>query len=372
MPDASMTDKLLHWDIFCRVIDNYGDIGVCWRLARQLAKEHQRIVRLWVDDLASLQAMCSAVACDRSSQLLEGVEIRRWDQAAESVLCSLPIADAVIEAFACELPEPYLLAMVAREQPPVWFNLEYLTAESWAESCHALASPHPRHPLTKYFFFPGFTDRSGGLLRERGLLAERQQYQQGLPTKKPYEISLFAYREAPYAEFLTALAAAPQETVCHVPAGQALAALREHLGGNGPWMMGSARILPIPFLSQAEYDHLLWRCDLNFVRGEDSFIRAQWAGRPFIWQAYRQDDGAHLTKLSAFLDRYCAGLSHDTSTSLRQLFDGWNTGHGFAEAFRKHLSNEFPHAELASRWSNTLAQQEDLASSLLRFASAKV
>jgi hypothetical protein len=23
----------LHWDIFCRVIDNFGDIGVCWRLA---------------------------------------------------------------------------------------------------------------------------------------------------------------------------------------------------------------------------------------------------------------------------------------------------------------------------------------------------
>ena len=43
----------LSWDIFCTVVDNYGDIGVCWRLARQLAAEHGFAVRLWVDDLAS-------------------------------------------------------------------------------------------------------------------------------------------------------------------------------------------------------------------------------------------------------------------------------------------------------------------------------
>ena len=28
----------MHWDMFCRVIDNYGDIGVCWRLAADLAR----------------------------------------------------------------------------------------------------------------------------------------------------------------------------------------------------------------------------------------------------------------------------------------------------------------------------------------------
>ena len=27
----------LLWDIFCQVIDNHGDVGVCWRLARELA-----------------------------------------------------------------------------------------------------------------------------------------------------------------------------------------------------------------------------------------------------------------------------------------------------------------------------------------------
>ena len=40
------------WDVFCRVVDNYGDAAVCWRLARQLADEHGARVRLWIDLLA--------------------------------------------------------------------------------------------------------------------------------------------------------------------------------------------------------------------------------------------------------------------------------------------------------------------------------
>ena len=43
----------LAWDIFCTVIDNYGDIGICWRLARQLRVDDGQRVRLWVDDLTS-------------------------------------------------------------------------------------------------------------------------------------------------------------------------------------------------------------------------------------------------------------------------------------------------------------------------------
>ena len=41
------------WDIFCSVVDNFGDIGVCWRLARRLSAGLGQQVRLWVDDLAA-------------------------------------------------------------------------------------------------------------------------------------------------------------------------------------------------------------------------------------------------------------------------------------------------------------------------------
>ena len=51
-----LVNSMRSWDIFCKVIDNYGDMGVCWRLAADLASRAHR-VRLWVDDLAALSWM---------------------------------------------------------------------------------------------------------------------------------------------------------------------------------------------------------------------------------------------------------------------------------------------------------------------------
>ena len=46
----------MQWDVFVRVIDNYGDVGVCWRLACGLAARGEQ-VRLWLDDLTALDWM---------------------------------------------------------------------------------------------------------------------------------------------------------------------------------------------------------------------------------------------------------------------------------------------------------------------------
>src|SRR4029078_8068955 len=92
-----------------------------------------------------------------------------WPQAARG--------DVFIEAFGCGLPSSYLDAMIALAAQPVWINLEYLSAESWIESSHGLVSRHPRLPLQRHFYFPGFTPQSGGLLREAGLLARRDAFQ---------------------------------------------------------------------------------------------------------------------------------------------------------------------------------------------------
>ncbi|MCK6396780.1 elongation factor P maturation arginine rhamnosyltransferase EarP, partial [Zoogloea sp.] len=179
----------MRFDLFCRVIDNYGDIGVCWRLARQLAAEHGHPVRLWVDDLRSLQPLLPESDPGATAQTQHGVEIRHWPTATGeeftenwSADAADAVGDVVIEAFACELPPAFVAAMAAiatQARPPAWINLEYLSAESWAEDCHGLASPHPTLPLTKYFFFPGFGERSGGLLRESELLARRDAVQTG-------------------------------------------------------------------------------------------------------------------------------------------------------------------------------------------------
>ncbi|MDR2876073.1 MAG: elongation factor P maturation arginine rhamnosyltransferase EarP, partial [Methylobacillus sp.] len=204
-----MNQPAKHWDIFCAVIDNFGDIGVCWRLARQLAAEHGCMVRLWVDDVSRMQALHPEINPSLETQFACGVEVRRWVQDFPEV----EPADVVIEAFGCALPMTYEHAMAARARPPVWINLEYLSAESWVEMCHALPSPHPFLKLTKYFFFPGFTDGTGNLLREADLLEQRETFRAASenfraslgippPTADELLVSLFCYDSAPRADLL--------------------------------------------------------------------------------------------------------------------------------------------------------------------------
>jgi uncharacterized repeat protein (TIGR03837 family) len=328
------------WDIFCNVVDNFGDIGVCWRLARQLANEQGAVVRLWVDKLESFQALCPQVDCGLAVQTLQGVEIRRWSPAFGHDTTIVP-AEVVVEGFGCRLPGSFLAAMAARTPQPVWINLEYLSAEDWVESHHCLPSPHPQLPLVKYFFFPGFTEHTGGLPVERDLALRRGAFQRepaavnafraaiGVAPAQPDTLvtSLFCYEDAAVPELLDAWAKGANTIECLVPAGPPLrrvAALTGPLRPGEVWRSGRLQVNAIPFLDQDAYDRLLWASDLNFVRGEDSFVRAQLAARPLVWQVYAQDADAHLLKMDAFLGRYCRGMDDTLATALRQFWQAWN------------------------------------------------
>ena len=346
------------WDIFCRVIDNFGDIGVCWRLSADLAgRGHQ--VRLWIDDASSLAWM----APDTGS-----VSVRPWAEAEVSPPCP---GDVVVEAFGCNPPAAFVTQM-QRNTPPKWINLEYLTAESWAEGCHGMASPHPTLPLTKYFFFPGFSAVSGGLLRERDLLRDRDEYLSIIPAAEELNISLFCYDTAPVGPLIEALAGASQPVRCHVFPGKPQKAVAACLGGSGLWQRGNALIKPVDFVPMDEYDPLLWACDVNFVRGEDSFVRAQWAGKPFVWHVYQQEGEAHLVKLAAFLDRYCVGMETDLALIVRRMFVAWNTGGDVWVAWRDFLDRRHEIGAHNRRWADQLASLPDLATALVNFCAAKV
>ncbi len=136
------------WDIFCSVVDNFGDIGVTWRLARQLVVEHKCEVRLWVDDLRAFERMCPEVDVRLDQQWQEGVDVRHWP----AEWATTPAADVVIAAFACQLPPDYMEAMAQRERVPLWMNLDYLSAEDWVVGCHRLPSVKFKG-VQKYFFF---------------------------------------------------------------------------------------------------------------------------------------------------------------------------------------------------------------------------
>ena len=345
-----MNPDQLRCDIFCAVVDNYGDAGVCWRLARQLADEHGWRMRLWIDDLAPLLQL--APDCAASA-----VDVRIWHKDWPAVWPQADVADVVIEAFACELPAAYVEAMAACARPPVWLNLEYLTAESWAAGCHGMRSPHPRLPLVKYFFFPGFDTASGGLLREQDYDARRAAFDAaafraefGIPPRAADEltISLFSYDNPALAELMRAWAGSPQP----------LRVLRP--GGIGAVVTeGNLTVHPLPFLPQPRYDELLWACDLNFVRGEDSFVRAQWAAKPFVWHIYPQADEAHRVKLDAFL------AIHPAGAQLKTFWHAWN---GVGTPDWPAFAASLPALDAPlQQWARTLAARPDLAARLVHF-----
>lgn len=309
----------LLWDIFCTVIDNHGDLGVCWRLARQLRDAGQR-VRLWVDDASALAWMAP------TAHQQAGLEVRPWAQASPSrALQDLPLADVWIEAFACEIPEAFVAhAVASRAQQPVWINLEYLSAEDWVPRMHGLPSPvmsGPARGWTKRFFYPGFTPNTGGLLREAKLERRQKAFdrtvwrQQNAPklASDSLLISLFCYEPAALPQLLTQLGATTHHLL--VTPGRPLAAVQQALTGM---TTAQARWSALPYTDQDGFDEMLWACDLNFVRGEDSLVRALWAGRPFVWHIYPQDDHAHHAKLEAFLDWLQA------PESLRRFHRVWN------------------------------------------------
>ncbi|PHV11960.1 elongation factor P maturation arginine rhamnosyltransferase EarP [Chitinimonas sp. BJB300] len=376
----------LSWDIFCTVIDNFGDIGVCWRLARQLAQERGEPVRLWVDDLAALGMLQTQLDINAATQMRDGVEIRHWTTPFPTV----QPYQVVIEAFACNPPNELLTAMVATNPKPVWINLDYLSAETWVEGCHALGSRHPRLPLTHHFFFPGFTAATGGLLREANLLSERDTFQTqgtvrtswlaklGLSAAEQTRplVSLFCY-DNPALPGLLHHWASGAPLCLLVTHGKASRQVEAWLGE--PFLPGNRlqrsqlTLFALPFLSQPDYDRLLWACDFNFIRGEDSFVRAQWAARPMAWHIYPQEEEAHLPKLDAFLVRYLESLPDAQRSTLTAFWHSWNQYDTIDTVAHWQVlwSQRDELATHSQRWCKALAQQASLMQQLADFATAK-
>ncbi|WP_374349476.1 elongation factor P maturation arginine rhamnosyltransferase EarP [Chitinimonas sp.] len=375
----------LSWDIFCTVIDNYGDIGVCWRLARQIAHERGEPVRLWVDDLTAFSQLEPRLRGHDLPVRLDGVDIAHW-QAAHA---APPAKRVVIEAFACDPPAAFIAAMAQQPLPPVWINLEYLSAEDWVEGCHGLAGRPSGTSLSRHFFFPGFTARTGGLLREAALLQESARFagpardawlaQLGLaaPCDHGPLVSLFCYDNPALPVLLDNWQHGAPLTVL-VADGKPRRQLEHWLGQQlipGKVVMSrQLRILTLPFLSQPDYDRLLGSCDLNLVRGEDSFVRAQWAGKPLVWHIYPQADNAHLDKLAAFAGRYQAELDEASGNALMQFQQVWNGAApgAIGPAWQALMTNLPALQQHALRWRSQLAALPDLLSQLAQFAVQKM
>jgi hypothetical protein len=337
------------------------------------------------------------------------VQVLKWGKDFDGVAP----ADLVIEAFACKLPETYIEAMAAQEHKPVWINLEYLSAEEWVEGAHKLPSPHPRLPLVKYFFFPGFTEKTGGLLLERNLLARRDAFQAERVSPSPalmeqlaiqlspqadkslvilrwereiwrsmgmseraegeLRVSLFSYENDAVTGLLNAWSCSATPIVCCVPEGRVLPQVAMYFNQaegkvNDTWQRGNLRVQVLPFVEQERYDELLWACDINFVRGEDSCVRAQWTGKPFVWHIYPQHDGVHMQKLRALNALCCEGLTDQARKANEGLWLAWNGEGDIAKAWQAYALQRLELTRHAQAWSAKLAGN-NLALNLLDFFS---
>ena len=388
------TQATSHWDIFCTVVDNYGDIGVTWRLAKQLVAEYKIPITLWVDDLHSFSHILPQLCPHTPRQQFYGVTILQWNTPLN--IDYVPGA-VVIEAFACDLPPSVinaLLALHAAKQPvPFWLNLEYLSAEDWVDGCHGLPSLQASG-LKKYFYFPGFTPKTGGLICERDILAERQAWQAssihkmalfsqlGLSGIEADDkiISVFSYESKALSSLVDYWQYTTQPIHLLIPKGRSLNSLRhllpcaiDKLVPGQQIKLKQLTLHILPMTDQQGYDRLLWSCDFNIVRGEDSFLRAQWAAKPFIWHIYPQEDDYHLVKLEAFLRLYCDNLAPEIAKTWTELTLAFNQEQ--PQAAVTHWQNldsvDVPcmqsFIDHANQWPVNALNAADLATRLVQF-----
>lgn len=337
-------------DIFCEIIDNYGDIGVVYRTAKELQKIFPKSkIRAFLNKLDEFKKINSQVL-DLPSQNIDGIEYITFDYLRDNAN-ELLTAQVIIEAFGCQIPEEYM--EIAYDNSELLINLEYLSAEDWIEDFHLQSSPLGRGKLKKVFFMPGFTEKSGGIIADSNYL---ERIQKVLENKEFYEKkylsdiedrenkivgTLFSY-EKNFTPLLEDLKKLDKNVVILAMGEKTQDSLRKILKNfsiedfRNSLKYGKIEIRFLNFLNQEEYEELINIVDFNFVRGEDSFIRAVLTGKPYMWHIYCQEEYAHMDKIEGFLDKYRRVIENfsdeDFLLNMEKFFKDYN--------FRKENSLE--------------------------------
>ncbi len=292
----------------------------------------------------------------------KNIEVLPWEASYQNTRHPVDPPNVVIQAFSCELPDRYLQNLLIAPQKPILINLEYLSAEPWVADFHGKPSPQG-HGLQKYFFFPSFQENTGGLLLDPIPSPQSQVPTSLVPIwnqckADSVKISVFSYPGAPIKSWLDGLNQLNASCDVLLAFGNAeLLQLQQQSWTN-------LNLISMPFIPQDDYDWLLSQCDLNIVRGEDSFIRAQLAGKPFLWNIYPQDDGAHTVKLDAFLNLYLKSTAPELKQIIHQAMN-WGDPQqwwSYRNAWEGH----------AKDWRDQILQEQadgGLAARLLRFVS---
>ncbi|WP_297488027.1 elongation factor P maturation arginine rhamnosyltransferase EarP, partial [uncultured Cetobacterium sp.] len=179
-------------DIFCEIIDNYGDIGVVYRLAKEMKKLYKdnieiRVILNRLDEFKKLNKRVEDIQC----QEIDGI-IYITEEFLTKNICTFSPANVIIEAFGCNVFQGYLEK--AKEESSLLLNLEYLSGEKWIEDIHGMESLMGAKKLKKFFFMPGFSEKSGGVMADSLFLERKHKV---LKNKTEYKEKYFGnyYKE---------------------------------------------------------------------------------------------------------------------------------------------------------------------------------
>ena len=262
-------------DIFCRVIDFWGDVAVSWRLACALKKvQPQWDIIYYCDDW---QPWCTLTGMAKVPEDYQGIALKNYQQK------SYAQADIALEMLAGGLPGNY----PAPKSMSV--NVEYLTAEDWGADCHLKQS----FPKPHFFFLPGISQGTGGLVF--GDFFEKQVFVQDVKAQRLAWAKKMGLKLDPEKNWVSCYLYQISAQSLHkvqesIFLGPALPHIKPDFGHFIP-------------MTLARYDELLWLCDQHLVRGEDSLSRAVLTGKPFLWQAYPQENEDHEKKVQALINQ---------------------------------------------------------------------
>lgn len=302
--------------VLCKVVDNFGDIGVVFRLCRALSELKKNLeIRLVVSNLDSFAKISKGIDSSKTFQEFRGWKVFDWN---DNALCKKEFSknppEFILECFQCGRPE-WLEELLFSPQFNLnvqIVNVEYLTAESWADDFHLLKSGTRSAKIKKINFMPGFTKKTGGLILDKNFmrcLSEKKfalnLVKQNLDKKilsedfsDSFKILIFSYPKN-----FDFLASAIKEfsflkkIIVFVASGAGADSAKISL------KKFKVDFVCLPFMQQEVWDAFLSLMDFSFVRGEDSFSRCCLFGNPFIWNIYPQEEEFHIVKLNAFLQK---------------------------------------------------------------------
>lgn len=306
-------------DIFCEIIDNYGDIGVVYRLAKEMKNQHKekieiRVILNRLDEFLKINKKVRDIEC----QEIDGI-IYMTEEYLTKNICTFSPANVIIEAFGCSIFQGYMNK--AKDESSLLLNLEYLSGEKWIEEIHEMESLMGAKKLKKFFFMPGFNEKTGGVIvdslflkRKEKVIKNKDKYIKkyiGDSFNKDMFIgTIFSY-EKNFQPLIDALLKNTKNNLLLIMGEKTQESFKILLNdkevvklSEDEYVLENIHMKFMPFLEQEEYEEVINISDYNFVRGEDSFIRALLTGKPFVWHIYLQEEMAHMDKINGFIDRY--------------------------------------------------------------------